>query len=111
MPCAELIGNASEVLPRLSAAQGPPEAACCMGAQFEEFIHRQSNHVECRRIRQGFRQPELVFDAIRPPDTVPAIGGATQFEVVEMGENDDRLAGRLVRFGRHQFDGLRLKPG
>ena|GEM_PF-4060748 len=52
-----------------------------------------------------------MFDAIRPSNTVPGVGGATQFEAVEMGENDGRLAGSLVRSGRHQFDGLRLKPG
>ncbi|AQZ53824.1 hypothetical protein Mame_04532 (plasmid) [Martelella mediterranea DSM 17316] len=60
-----------------------------------------SHQARIRTARTGVRRhPSVKYRARR-----------RRREAVEMGENDGRLAGSLVRSGRHQFDGLRLKSG
>ena len=88
MPLPELGGHVAEVGARCSALEGSPEAPRRVGAKLHEVVQRQFDGVERRRIRHGLGQPELVLDAIRLPDAVPAIGGAAQVEAVEMGENE-----------------------
>lgn len=80
-----------------------------MGAKIIEGVCRQDCAIECRRIGNGVRQPELVSNAISVPDTVPAILRLPKIKTIEMGKLDNRLGFSAVMLQRIELYGSRLK--
>lgn len=80
-----------------------------MRAKIVEGVDWQDCAIECRRIGNGVRQPELMRDTIDLPDAMPAIGSLAQVETVKMRQRNYWLGLSVAMLHRGKPDGLRLK--
>ena len=109
MPLPELSGQCTKIRTRRTALERATKPSGRVRAQVVEVVYRQECSIECRRVGNGLRQPELMRDAINLPDAMPAIGGLAQVEPVEMRQRDNRLHLPVVMLHGGERYGARLK--